>query len=151
MTDNKKCQLIDRIESEIRHNFSSSEAQNLVHLTHLYFQDSLTEDMVNESIENLYGTIVCLWDFLQQRSGSQPKVRVYNPNYEEHIWHSTHTVIQILTEDMPFLVSSFNMALVRLGHTIHLTAHPVVPAVPNKKGELQSINPDGPLETPQSI
>jgi glutamate dehydrogenase len=151
MTDNKKCELIDRIEAEIRDNFSSSEAQNLVHLTHLYFQDSLTEDMVNESIENLYGTIVCLWDFLQQRSGSQPKVRVYNPNYEEHSWHSTHTVIEILTEDMPFLVSSFNMALVRLGHTIHLTAHPVVPAVRNKKGELQSINPNGPLETHEAL
>ncbi|MGO3344868.1 MAG: NAD-glutamate dehydrogenase [Marinomonas sp.] len=151
MTDNKKHELIERIEAEIRDNFSASEAKNLVHLTHLYFQDALTEDMANESIENLYGTIVCLWDFLQQRSGAQPKVRVYNPNYEEHSWHSTHTVIEILTQDMPFLVSSFNMALVRLGHTIHLTAHPVVPLTRNKKGDLQSISPDGPVESHEAL
>lgn len=140
MTDYKKNELIERVEVEINENFSTAEANNLIQLAHLYFQDSLTEDLVNESIENLYGTIICLWDFLQQRPVNQPKVRVYNPNYEEHSWQSTHTVIEILTDDMPFLVSSFNMALVRLGHTIHLTAHPVVPVDRNKKGELQGIN-----------
>lgn len=141
MTDYKKNELIERVEVEINDNFSAAEAKNLVQLTHLYFQDSLTEDLASESIENLYGTIVCLWDFLQQRTLNQPKIRVYNPNYEEHSWQSTHTVIEILTEDMPFLVSSFNMALVRLGHTIHMTAHPVVPVERDKKGQLQSINP----------
>lgn len=139
MIDNKKSEIIDRIEAEIRDNFSASEAQHISNLTHLYFQDALKEDMINEPIENLYGTIICLWDFLQQRTGSQPKVRVYNPNFEEHSWQSTHTVIEILTDDMPFLVSSFNMALVRLGHTIHLTAHPVISVKRNKKGELENV------------
>ncbi|MFQ3186407.1 MAG: glutamate dehydrogenase [Marinomonas primoryensis] len=141
MTDYKKNELIERVEVEINGNFNAAEANDLIQLAHLYFQDSLTEDLVSESIENLYGTIICLWDFLQQRPTNQPKIRVYNPNYEEHSWQSTHTVIEILTDDMPFLVSSFSMALVRLGHTIHMTAHPVVPAQRNKKGELQSINP----------
>ncbi|SBS32435.1 NAD-specific glutamate dehydrogenase [Marinomonas spartinae] len=139
MIDNKKNEIIDRIEAEIRDNFSASEAQYISNLTRLYFRDALEEDMVNEPIENLYGTIICLWDFLQLRTGNQPKVRVYNPNFEEHSWQSTHTVIEILTDDMPFLVSSFNMALVRLGHTIHLTAHPVIQVKRNKKGELEEV------------
>ncbi|MBR7889458.1 NAD-glutamate dehydrogenase [Marinomonas sp. A79] len=141
MTDHKKNELIERVAVEINENFNADEASNIIQLAHLYFQDSLTEDLVNESIENLYGTIICLWDFIQQRPANQAKVRVYNPNYEEHSWQSTHTVIEILTDDMPFLVSSFNMALVRLGYTIHLTSHPVVPVERNKKGELQGINP----------
>lgn len=139
MIDNKKSEIIDRIEAEIRDNFSASEAQYISNLTRLYFRDALEEDMINEPIENLYGTIICLWDFLQLRTGHQPKVRVYNPNFEEHSWQSTHTVIEILTDDMPFLVSSFNMALVRLGHTIHLTAHPVIQVKRNKKGELEEV------------
>ncbi|MBJ7536905.1 NAD-glutamate dehydrogenase [Marinomonas transparens] len=143
MADYKKNELIERIEIEINENFSANEAKNLIQLAHLYFQDSLTEDLVNETIENLYGTIICLWDFLQQRTIDNPKVRVYNPNYEEHSWQSTHTVIEILTDDMPFLVSSFNMALVRLGHTIHMTAHPSIAVERNKKGELQNINDSG--------
>ncbi|MCB5160945.1 NAD-glutamate dehydrogenase [Marinomonas algarum] len=140
MTDHKKNELIERVAVEIHENFHADEANNLVQLAKLYFQDSLTEDLINESIENLYGTIVCLWDFLQQRPTDQAKIRVYNPNYEEHSWQSTHTVIEILTDDVPFLVSSFNMALVRLGYTIHMTSHPVIPVDRNANGELKGIN-----------
>ncbi|MEP0071630.1 MAG: NAD-glutamate dehydrogenase [Marinomonas sp.] len=139
MTDHKKNELIERVEVEINENFSDAEASNIIQLAHLYFQDSLTEDLVTESIENLYGTIICLWDFLQNRAPDQPKIRVYNPNYEEHSWQSTHTVVEILTPDMPFLVSSFSMTLVRLGYTIHMTVHPLVPVERNKKGELIKI------------
>jgi glutamate dehydrogenase len=141
MIDHKKNELIERVEVEINDNFSTAEASNIIQLAHLYFRDSLTEDLAAESIENLYGTIICLWDFLQQRTINQPKIRVYNPNYEEHSWQSTHTVIEVLTQDMPFLVSSFSMTLVRLGYTIHMTVHPLVPVQRNKKGELQKIDP----------
>ncbi|TDP00519.1 NAD-glutamate dehydrogenase [Marinomonas balearica] len=142
MTDNKKGEIIARIEADIHSNFSANEAAQLINLTQLYFHDLLVEDMESESIDNLYGNIVCQWDFMKQRSPGTPKVRVYNPNYEEHSWQSTHTVIEILTDDMPFLVSSFNMALVRLGHTIHFTAHPMVPVTRSKKGELTTIELD---------
>ncbi len=140
MTDDKKNELIKRVELEINDNFGATEASNLIQLAHLYFQDYLTEDLANESIENLYGTIVCLWDFVQQRDENTPKIRIYNPNYEEHSWQSTHTVIEVLIQDMPFLVSSLNIAIVRLGHTVHMTAHPLIPVERNKKGELQNIN-----------
>ena len=146
MTNQKKNELIERIEVEIQDNFNAPEAQNIIQLAHLYFQDSLAEDLINESIENLYGTIVCLWDFMQQRPNNEPKIRVYNPNYEEHSWQSTHTVIEILTDDMPFLVSSFNMALVRLGHTIHFTAHPLLNVTRDKKGDLTSIDKESPVQ-----
>lgn len=140
MTNHKKNELIERIGIEIQENFNAQEAQNIIQLAHLYFQDSLAEDLINESIENLYGTVVCLWDFMQQRPNNAPKIRVYNPNFEEHSWQSTHTVIEILTDDMPFLVSSFNMALVRLGHTIHFTAHPLLNVIRDKKGDLTCLD-----------
>ncbi len=139
MTNTKKSELIARIEAEIKGNFSPADSQGPIKLTNQYFEDLLLEDMEQDSIDNLYGTIICLWDFVQQRSPKTPKVRVYNPNYEEHSWQSTHTVIEILTDDMPFLVSSFNMALVRLGHTIHFTAHPIINVERSAKGELKAI------------
>ncbi|MCZ2721515.1 NAD-glutamate dehydrogenase [Marinomonas sp. 15G1-11] len=141
MTNNKKLELIERIEVELKDNFSPTNTESLIQLTRLYFQDSLTEDMVNEPIENLYGTILCLWDFVQNRKPNTPKIRVYNPNYEEHSWQSTHTVIEILTDDMPFLVSSFNMALVRLGLTIHLTSHPMLHVGRHENGDLETLQP----------
>ena len=43
----------------------------------------------------------------------QAKVRVYNPQIEQHGWQSTHTVVEVVTDDMPFLVDSVSMALNR--------------------------------------
>ena len=140
MTNTKKSELISRIEAEINEQSNPQTAAELTKFADVYFQDLLVEDMQNESIDNLYGTVLCLWDFLQQRDPNTPKVRVYNPNFEEHSWQSTHTVIEVIADDMSFLVSSFNMALVRLGYTIHFTAHPIISAGRNSKGELTSLN-----------
>ena len=54
------------------------------------------------------------------------KVRVYNPKVEQHGWQSTHTVIEIVNDDMPFLVDSLTSSSTgrRLG--IHLIIHPVL-------------------------
>ena len=55
-----------------------------------------------------------------------PKVRVYNPRFEEHGWQSTHTAVEIVTDDMPFLIDSVSMELNRRGFGVHLIIHPVL-------------------------
>jgi len=40
-------------------------------------------------------------------------VRAYNPTREQHGWQSTHTVVEIVNDDMPFLVDSVAMELNR--------------------------------------
>ena len=55
-----------------------------------------------------------------------PKVRVYNPRFEEHGWQSTHTAVEIVTDDMPFLIDSVSMELNRRGCGVHLIIHPVL-------------------------
>ena len=42
-------------------------------------------------------------------------MRVYNPQFEEHGWQSTHTAVEIVTDDMPFLIDSVSMELNRAG------------------------------------
>ena len=60
------------------------------------------------------------------RSAGEPRLRVYNPTLEEHGWQSTHTVVEIVNDDMPFLVDSVSMALNRRRLAIHLILHPVI-------------------------
>ena len=52
-------------------------------------------------------------------------VRVYNPTYEQHGWQSPHTAIDIVSDDMPFLVDSVSMELSRREAGIHVLVHPV--------------------------
>ena len=53
-------------------------------------------------------------------------MRVYNPTFEQHGWQSPHTAIEIVSDDMPFLVDSVSMELSRRETGIHVLVHPVV-------------------------
>ena len=55
-------------------------------------------------------------------------MRVYNPTFEQHGWQSPHTAIEIVCDDMPFLVDSVSMELSRREAGIHVLVHPVVGA-----------------------
>ena len=43
-----------------------------------------------------------------------------------HGWQSTHTAVEIVTDDMPFLIDSVSMELNRRGCGVHLIIHPVL-------------------------
>jgi glutamate dehydrogenase len=58
--------------------------------------------------------------FARVFASGTPKLRVYNPRTEEHGWSSPHTVIEIVNDDMPFLVDSVTMEVNRQGYTLHL-------------------------------
>src|SRR5690606_13544647 len=50
---------------------------------------------------------------------AHPQVRVYNPDYERHGWQATHTAVEALHYDLPFLVDSVRTELKRRGYSIH--------------------------------
>src|SRR5207249_4476658 len=61
-------------------------------------------------------------------SAGEARIRAYNPVSGQHGWHSTHTAIEIVSDDMPFLVDSVTMEVNRQGLTLHLLIHPVLRA-----------------------
>ncbi|HSM10403.1 MAG TPA: hypothetical protein VK827_02380, partial [Lysobacter sp.] len=54
-------------------------------------------------------------EFARIRKPGKTLVRMFNPSLETHGWDSAHTVLQIVNDDMPFLVDSVTMALTELG------------------------------------
>jgi glutamate dehydrogenase len=71
------------------------------------------------------------------------KVRVYDPDFEQHGWQSPHTVIEIVSDDMPFIVDSVTMDLGRKGYGIHLVIHPVMRIRRDADGHiLEVLDPD---------
>ena len=80
------------------------------------------------------------WPISASARSAQPgqaKVRVYNPRLEQHGWQSTHTVVEIVNDDMPFLVDSVSMELNRHGLGIHLIIHPVLAVRRDAAGRLR--------------
>ena len=66
------------------------------------------------------------YEFARQRMPGDVKFRVFNPDAERHGWESSHTVIEIINDDKPFLVDSVVLALSELGLSAHLIIHPVM-------------------------
>ena len=83
---------------------------------------------------DLYGAALSHWNFARKREPGYARVRVFNPTIEEHGWQSTHTLIEIVNDDMPFLVDSVTMEVNRHGLTLHLIIHPIVAVLRDKDG-----------------
>ena len=54
-----------------------------------------------------------------------PKVRVFSPTPGADGWGSRHTIVQVVNDDMPFLVDSVSLEIARQGLAIHLIVHPI--------------------------
>ena len=61
-------------------------------------------------------------------------IRVYNPDDKGHGWSTDHSVVEIVTDDMPFLVDSVSSELTRRELPIHLVIHPVCKVRRSKTG-----------------
>ena len=83
-----------------------------------------------------YGAAVSQWNFAARRQPGERKVRIYNPVFEEHGWQSTHTVVEMVNDDMPFLVDSTRMEINRQGYAIHMILHPLMKVRRDAEGRL---------------
>lgn len=77
--------------------------------------------------------------FFSARTPSVPSVRIFAPEKAPHGGQSRHTVVELLNDDMPFLVDSLTAELMRQGFHIYDTIHPIFSATRDKKGGLERL------------
>ena len=96
------------------------------------------DELTQRRLGDLAGSTLSSWRLLERFDG-KPLVRVYNPDYEKHGWQSTHTAVEVLHADLPFLVDSVRMELNRRGYSIHTLQNSVFSVKRKKGGELQEL------------
>jgi glutamate dehydrogenase len=64
---------------------------------------------------------------------------VFNATLAQQGWESPHTTIQIVNDDMPFLVDSVTMAMAEQGIAVHVLGHPVVNMTRDAEGDLLAV------------
>ncbi len=104
-----------------------------------YFSDVPPEDLADRDAESLRRAALDHLQFATRRAPDETLVRVINPETETNGRNSSRTVVEVVVNDMPFLVDSVAVELVNQGLTIHLTIHPVVHVLRDEGGQLQSI------------
>ena len=100
--------------------------QDTRNFTQQLFARVSLEELEGTPAQTLAAIASNMAEYFRCRRPGQPLIRVYNPEEDKHGWTSSHTVVELITDDMPFLVDSVSLALTELGLTIHMIVHPVI-------------------------
>ena len=129
-------ELIDGICERVRRKLATDRVAPCESFIRQFYHWVPAVDLSDRSEIDLYGAAIAEWNLAQQRAPGETKVNVYNPDFEQHGWQSPHTVIEIVSDDMPFIVDSVTMELERQGYGIDLVIHPVVRVRRDDQGRL---------------
>src|ERR1041385_4395978 len=118
--EQRKVDLVDRLADDARSRVPAEQADSAEQFVRRYFALVAPDDIIYTSIDTLLGGAVSLWQFGLERQGGHAKVRFFNPTVDANGWALEHTVIEIVNDDMPFLVDSVSAAINRRERNIHL-------------------------------
>jgi glutamate dehydrogenase len=104
-----------------------------------YWYLSSPDDVLDRSEAELVGAAASQRRLAQHRPPNQSLVRARVPSIETDGYVSARTVIEVVTDDMPFLVDSVSSELARQGRGILLVVHPIVAVRRDASGELTEI------------
>ncbi len=122
--NNGECQnYINQIKTYIHAHAPQKDAELLEIFAQQYFSGSSVDDLKARSVPDLYHILLSHWQFITERASGESKVRIFNPSREKDGWETSHTVIQISHDDIPFLVDSTRMVINRFGYEIHFIIH----------------------------
>src|SRR5690606_15939098 len=91
-----------------------------------YFRGVAEEDLAAYPSEELCAIALSHLRFASARRRNRPIVRVFNAHEEHDGWSSPHTIVEVVVDDMPFLVDSLGIVLGQENLAIHLMIHPVL-------------------------
>ena len=125
---------------------SEDTRQDVDRLLTVFYRHTATEDLLAREPDDLLGAALAERDLARRRAVGTVNVAVTNPSIESEGWSSGHTIVQVVTDDMPFLVDSVTAALDSLGRTVHLVVHPQLVVRRDAVGTLEEIYEDAPTE-----
>ncbi len=135
--------LIDRIVGELTRKLGKATAREVEAFVRTYYADVPPDDISGADPADLLGAALALKSFAAKRPPGQVNIRVYNPHPDKDGWRSPHTVIEIVNDDMPFLVDSIAAELNRRDISVHLLVHPIFRVRRGKAGTLLDIEGSG--------
>ncbi len=121
--DTGRQEILKKLRDHIKNKVPAAKATLLETFAGRYYANCSLEDLTERSIDDLFGGLLSHWNFIYQRKPGESKVRVFNPTLEKDGWESTHTIIEVSHDDIPFLVDSIRMEVDRNGLQIHYAIH----------------------------
>ncbi|NKQ56797.1 NAD-glutamate dehydrogenase [Amycolatopsis sp. K13G38] len=127
---------------------AAQQAPDIAALIRLYYRHIPAEEVLGDDPKDLVGAVRSHCQFAEQRVPGRPAVRLLNPTTAEDGWTRDATVVQIVTDDMPYLVDSITAKLSRDGIQVQRLVHPIVVVTRDITGQLREIHPEADAAEP---
>ena len=132
-------EVISRLKTPLTNNLPAATCQEITHFAEHFYKFAALDELAAWSEEIFYGTSVSTWNFIQNFNAKTPKIRVFNPDINQDGWQSSHTVIQVLSADMPLLIDSLRVLLNHRNLTLHTLHNAIFTVERDEQGQLKSI------------
>ncbi|MEU0780236.1 NAD-glutamate dehydrogenase [Streptomyces sp. NPDC006173] len=109
-----------------------------------YYLHTAPEDLSDRDPVDVFGAAFSHYRLAENRPQGTANVRVHTPTVEENGWTCSHSVVEVVTDDMPFLVDSVTNELSRQSRGIHVVIHPQFVVRRDVTGKLIEVLPTRP-------
>lgn len=132
-------EIINRLKTPLTNNLSAQTCKEVICFAEHFYKFAALDELAAWSEETLYGSSVAAWNFIQNFDTSTPKLRVFNPDINQDGWQSSHTVIQVLSADLPLLIDSIRVLLNHRNLTLHTLHNAIFTVQRNAQGQLETL------------
>ena len=99
-------EIIEKVVALLRERVPEEKIAETERFIRQYYRRVEADDLAERNLPDLCCAALAQLDFMRVFKAGAAKVRVYNPQSARDGWQSTHTVVEIVNGDMPFLVDS---------------------------------------------
>ncbi|MFC4115386.1 NAD-glutamate dehydrogenase [Nonomuraea zeae] len=122
--DEAKDELLQRAAESCAVSSEHVSTEEALSFLRFYYRYVAPEDLLDRNPVDVYGPAMSQKQLAEVRPQGRAVVRAYTPTLEENGWDPGHSVVEVVTDDMPFLVDSVTMELDRHDLGTHLVVHP---------------------------
>ena len=116
-----------------------------------FYEEVAPEDLAGKDPMDVVGPATHMLRLGATRPQGAAVVDVFTPTIAGNEWTCGHTVVQVITDDMPFLLDSVVAAINEEGRSLHLVAHPIYAVDRDATGVLKAVLPGSPSSHPEAI
>ncbi len=150
--EEQRQQILEQVRELVEERASARKARFARRYIPAYFRRVPIDDMTREPVQVLASMIENQLDFLLKRQPGELLLRIFNPTEKDDGWESEHTIIEMVNDDMPFLVDSANLTLTEMEIGVHLIIHPVIRVRRGPSGQLTEVcRKEGDRGSPESV
>ncbi|MSP33668.1 MAG: NAD-glutamate dehydrogenase [Rickettsiales bacterium] len=113
---------------------SKKQSKDFLDFIEIFYLQNQERDFVQYKIAELYENALPSFEFFQNKKAGQFKIRLTNSA------KNNYSILEILNDDMPFLVDSIAAQIDKFGIEVKNVIHPIYDVTRNKSGVLQSIS-----------